>query len=93
MINKWIINIHMKVSSAFGATNDVGCVRAVSLIFDVKCVRDSEYDVRRIRTSSAYCSSEAIYNSRCVEARVATVGHGRSSVGHDWSRTFDQPTI
>src|SRR5436305_13517122 len=65
------------VSSASGATNDVGCVRVVSLIFDVKCARvaaylSGMYDVRHVRTSSAYCSSEAIYDVRCVGVAYCT---------------------
>lgn len=67
----------VRVLLASGATNDVGCVRAVSSIFDVKCARvaaylSGVYDVRYVRISSAYCSSGAIYDARCVGAVYCT---------------------
>ena len=67
----------IRVLSASGATNDVGCVRAVLSIFDVKCARVvtylfEVYDMRRVRTSLAYCSSGIIYDARCIGAVYCT---------------------
>ncbi|CAB4422384.1 unnamed protein product [Rhizophagus irregularis] len=65
----------IRVSSASGATNDMGCVRAVSLIFDIKCARvaaylSGVYDMRRVRISSAYCSSGIIYDARTLSCKM-----------------------